>query len=207
MRTYPTFLLLEGAAALVVGGGEVAARKVEALLEAGASVTVVSPEISDELRGIEKKNKALVEERAYREGEAADYAVTIAATNDNAVNRLVADDARGAGRLVNVVDAPELCNFIVPSVIRRGELTVAVSTGGASPAVSRFLRERLEKQLPERIAPLLDALGAFRRRIMETVDDPQERKRILTEAVRSPHVETFLDGDEAPLKEYLKQWI
>lgn len=203
MRTYPVFLILEGATVLVVGGGEVAARKIEALLEAGAEIVVVASEVSEEILDM----PVTVEKRPYQSGEAAVYALTVAATNDNDTNRMIADDARGAGRLVNVVDVPELCNFIVPAVIRRGEMIVAIGTGGAGPIVSRRIRERLEKQLSDRIGPLVELLGDFRRGLRSRFKDIDERKSILEEATSPELIDSYLDGNEGPLKEFLSRWI
>jgi precorrin-2 dehydrogenase / sirohydrochlorin ferrochelatase len=207
VRTYPVFLMLEDEPALVVGGGEVAERKVIALLEAGAVVTVVAPETTDGLKAMQREGRIRIEKRTYRPGEAVAFVVTVAATDDNDTNRTVAADAKGAGRLVNVVDVPELCNFIVPSTVRRGELVVAISTGGGSPALARRLREEIDAHIPQSFAALLDILAEFRLRVRDKYSTEEERKRILTEVARSPHVDTYLNGDEAPLKEYLKQWI
>lgn len=207
MRTYPLFLLLEEKKALVVGGGEVAARKVESLIEAGAIVKVVTKEANEEIKGFADSGLCELEVRPYEEGEAAGYVITIAATNDMETNKAVAFDAESKGRLVNIVDQPELCNFIVPSVIKRGQLVLAVSTGGAAPSLSKRLREILEKVFPESMGALAELLGAFRAKILDTVPDIEERKKIMTQVVNSPEFEKFLGGDEAPLKELLSKWI
>ena len=207
MKTYPVFALLEGVRVLVVGGGEVAERKAAALIDAGALVQVVAREACEAMRTLETRGELKIELRDYRAGEAAGYALTVASTDDAETNRQVADDSRGAGRLVNVVDQPDLCNFIVPSVIRKGELTIAISTGGASPALSRRIRERLEKEFPESMSQLIEVLGEFRARIMNTRRSFEERKKIMTDVVNSPEVDAFLSGDEGPLKELLAKWI
>lgn len=206
MKTYPLFMLLDGAPVLVVGGGYVAARKVEALLEAGAQVKVVTIEADQELKDLAANGSIHLELRPYENGEAARYILTIASTDNPGVNTQIANDSRGAGKLVNIVDKPALCNFIVPSVIRRGDLTVAISTGGASPALSRRLREKLEKDLPANAAELLALMAELRSKVSASTADLDERKRILTEAVNGPEFDSFLNGDEIPLKELVQKW-
>jgi len=200
------FLLLEGSTVLTVGGGQVAARKIESLAQAGAYVKVVAKEVDAEIMEFEKQGICSVETRGYRHGEAASYPLTIAATDDMETNRAVAADAVAANRLVNVVDQPDLCNFIVPSIIRRGALTVAISTGGAAPSFSKRLRERAEKIFPESLGGLIEVLAEFRAHIIKTVPDIGERKRIMTEVANSPETDAFLEGDDKPLKELLSKW-
>lgn len=145
---YPVFLDLQGVPVLVVGGGVIAFRKATALAEAGAVVTVVAPEVRADL----KKLAAHVEQRPYEAGEAAGYQLVITATSDAAVNALVAADARAAQVWANSADDPQNCTFILPAVARRGLVTVAVSTGGASPALAGTLRSRIADQiLTERV--------------------------------------------------------
>ena len=206
MKTYPVFLILSGQSVLVVGGGEVAERKVEALVESGAVVKVVADKVSERLEQLERSGAITVERRRYNPGEAAGYALTVAATDDRQVNREAAADARGAGRLVNVVDQTELCNFIAPSQIKRGELTIAISTGGLGPALSRRLKERLEASFPERLGALIDLLGDFRPALMEKIADFDQRRKIMTEVVNSKEIDVFLEGDDKPLKELLEKW-
>lgn len=205
--TYPAFIILRGTRVLVVGGGDVAERKALALLDAEADVTVVSPDVTPIIEKLAADGKLRLEKRPYRSGEAADYMLTVASTNDPEVNQAVWNDARGAGRLVNVVDKPDLCNFIVPSVVRRGDLTVAISTGGASPATAKWIRERIEILLPERVVSMLDRMGEFRDRVRALIADEEERKRVLTGALNQELVEKFLEGDESPMKEYMSRWI
>ncbi len=142
---YPIFLGLSGKRCVVVGGGQVALRKVRALLEHEAEVKVISPELCPELVQMAEKKIILVVPRGYNDGDLEGVFVAIAATDDGKINRKVADEARQRGVLVNVVDKPEHSDFIVPSYLRRGALTIAVSTAGKSPALARKIRTRLEK--------------------------------------------------------------
>ena len=136
---YPVFLDLAGVRVLLVGGGAVAYRKAGSLADAGAVITVVAPEVVAELATL----AAEVLRRPYVGGEAAAYQLVITATDDVAVNARVAADARAAGVWVNSADDPVNCSFILPAVARRGLITVAVSTGGASPALAGHLRSRI----------------------------------------------------------------
>jgi siroheme synthase-like protein len=155
---YPVNLILDGRRCLVVGGGSVARRKAEGLAACGAEVTVVAPEVDEDLAGA----VLAVERRAYRRGEARHYRLVIAATDDPAVNRAVSEDAEAAGVWVNVADDPERCTFTLPSVFRRGPIAVAVSTGGHSPALAAWIRRRLEEELGQEYVVLLELLSEER---------------------------------------------
>jgi precorrin-2 dehydrogenase / sirohydrochlorin ferrochelatase len=143
-RQYPVNLVLEGRPVLVVGGGRVARRKVEGLLAAGAAVTVVAPEVDDDLAALPGLT---VHRRAYRSEDVAGHRLVLTATDDRAVNQQVHDDADAAGVWVNSADDPERCTFTLPALVRRGPLLVTVGTGGASPAVASWLRGRFEAEL------------------------------------------------------------
>jgi precorrin-2 dehydrogenase/sirohydrochlorin ferrochelatase len=140
---YPVFLDLTDAPVLLVGGGPVAARKAEGLAAAGAAVTVIAPDVVAELDAIAVR----IERRAYAPGDLDAYRLVITATNDPAVNAQVSADATAAGIWVNSADDPDNCSFILPAVARRGRVTVAVSTGGASPALASRLRRDIAETL------------------------------------------------------------
>jgi siroheme synthase-like protein len=141
---YPVTLVVDGRPCLVVGGGRVAARKVEGLRESGAQVHVLAPAVDASLKAAEG---VTWEERPYQSGDAAGYRLVVAATDDRGVNGDVAADAERHGVWVNSADDPERCTFTLPSVVRRGPLLVSVSTSDRSPAVARWLRERLDQEL------------------------------------------------------------
>ncbi len=165
---YPVMLDLEGRPCLVVGGGVVAARKISGLLDAGARVTVVSPVLAPAVLEIDRDGRLRWWPREYAEGDVAGFALVMVATADDAVNARIAADARERSVWVNCADDPKRCDFILPSVLRRGPLTVAVSTGGASPTVAHMVREELEAALPPDYATLTevvaDVRGALRER-------------------------------------------
>ncbi len=163
MHTYPLNLInLSARKAVVIGGGTVALRKVEGLLAAGAQVTVISPALTDGMAVLHAEGRITVIPRAYQEGDLDGAWLVVAATDDATVNRAVYAEAERRGCLVNVVDDPEHSNFIVPAVVRRGEVTVAVSTGGSSPALARRLRERLAEVIGPEYGELAALLAELR---------------------------------------------
>ncbi len=153
-RYYPIFLNIRGKRCVVVGGGAVALRKVNILLEHEASVKVISPELCPELSQLAKSRAIQVLQRNYNGGDLQGAFIAIAATDDGEINNKVAEEARVKGVLVNVVDDSEHSDFIVPSQFRRGDITIAVSTAGKSPALARKIRTRLEKDFGAEYASL-----------------------------------------------------
>lgn len=156
---YPVNLVIAGAPALVVGGGEIALQKAHGLLESGAAVTVVAPRVAD---GFSRLSEIRVRKRRYRYGEAAAYRLVIAATAVAPVDRRVHRDATAVGVPVNVVDVPELCTFTLPAITRRGDVQLTVSTNGRSPALASWLRDQLAAALPTEIARALDIVAEVR---------------------------------------------
>jgi len=181
---YPIVLDLAGRRAVVVGGGRVALRKARALAEAGARVTAVAPQFLPAFA-----EDAHIEriEAPYAAEHLEGAVLVIAATDEEAVNRRVADDARAAGVPVNVVDVPAECDFIVPAQVRRGDLVVAVTTGGAAPSLARRLRERLQEQFGPEWADYLKAVRAVREKILAEGRPPEVRRRLL-ERLTEPDV-------------------
>lgn len=177
---YPLMLKVKDEACLVVGGGAVALQKIRALRRAGADVTVVSPGFVPALRRLRVRRVA----RKFRAGDVAGRVLVIAATDDPKVNRAVFAACRKRAIPVNVVDVPELCSFIVPSVVRRGPVVVAVSTGGQSPSLAKALRRRLDALLPASLGRTALRLGRERRRILRALPPSPARTRLLKGLVR-----------------------
>ena len=159
---YPIFLNIGGKRCVVVGGGQVALRKARALLEHGADVTVISPDLCPELCQFAESEEIHILSREYQSGDLKGAFVVIAATNDDDINRRVAEEADRNAILVNVVDDAQNSHFILPSYLRRGDITVAVSTAGQSPALARKIRARLEKDLGDEYAALAELIGEVR---------------------------------------------
>jgi precorrin-2 dehydrogenase / sirohydrochlorin ferrochelatase len=204
MGYIPIFLDLAGRRCVIVGGGEVAARKAESILAAGARVTIVSPSLSaPSLVAAVERGLVTHIARAYQRGDIAGCVLAYAATDDPALNRALADEARALGILLNVVDVPELCSFIAPAVVKRGALQIAVSTGGASPAFAARLRRELEKQFGIEYGVALKVLRAARNRLRGDEIDPAERMRRLKELAESRLLDAIVARDPAELDEIL----
>jgi len=180
-------LNVEGRRCVVVGGGTVALRKIEGLLDAGADVLVVSPQVCDEIRILPVR----VCVRAFDETDLQGAALAIAATDDPAVNLHVAASANELGIPVNVVDQPALCSFFVPALVRRGGLVISISTSGASPALARRIRERLEAEFGPEYEAYVKWLDDLRSEIRGRVHSPEKRRRILIE-IAGEEVERIL---------------
>jgi precorrin-2 dehydrogenase/sirohydrochlorin ferrochelatase len=165
LEYYPIYLNLKAQKCLVVGGGDVAYRKAAALLERGAEVVVVSPELCPALIELAENQQVDVRRREYQPEDQKGALIIIAATDDSEVNRTVARNGREAGRLVNVVDDPENSTFIVPSCLTRGDINIAVSTSGRSPALARKLRLKLEKELDQEYSALAVLVDEVRREV------------------------------------------
>jgi precorrin-2 dehydrogenase len=165
LKYYPVFWNIIGKKCVVVGGGEVAERKVKRLLDCGAKVFLISPQLTPELSRLSRKNiiRHIAEEYAGKHLYGA--ALVIGATDDETTNTAICDDARNKGIPVNIVDDPQKCDFILPSLVERGDLTIAVGTGGNSPALARHLREELETFLGEEYAVLIKILGGLRKKM------------------------------------------
>jgi precorrin-2 dehydrogenase/sirohydrochlorin ferrochelatase len=162
--------------AIVVGGGNVAARKVKELLEAGAQVTVIGPALSPELKTLAEAQRIAVIDRPYREGDLTSAFLVIAATDDSEINQMVWQEAEQSGCLVNVVDDPVHCNFITPASLRRGDVTITVSTGGASPALAKRLRERLETLIDPEYGDLATLLAELRPELQSRYAVEEDRR-------------------------------
>jgi siroheme synthase-like protein len=161
---------------LVVGGGTVALRKVEALLDYDTAITVVAPEVHEKLAYHAEKGRIALEKREYRSGEAAAFGLVVSASDNSELNRKVYDDARGAGALVNVVDDPPHCDFTFPAVVRRGSLTAAISTDGKAPFLSGHLRLVLENIFPEHWTRIMKLAASYRQRVQERWADAPDKK-------------------------------
>jgi precorrin-2 dehydrogenase/sirohydrochlorin ferrochelatase len=196
-KFYPMMVDLAGKRCLVVGGGAVAERKVALLLECGAKVEVVSPKATSRLTRLASSGRIRLRRRPVRPSDLAGAFLVVVATDDPRVNREVAGRVKNAGGLVNVADDPAACSFLVPAVIRRGDLTVAISTGGGSPALAKKLRQRLEQTIGPEYEAFVAALRLLRERARRAIADPETRQAIHRRAVDSALFEEAARGDSA----------
>jgi precorrin-2 dehydrogenase/sirohydrochlorin ferrochelatase len=204
---YPAFIDLRSRPVLVVGGGVVAERKVESLLEAGAMVTVVSPEFTPLLLEFADSHRIILLERRFVSSDVDGMLLVISATDDAEAQTEVASIAASKNILVNTVDKPELCTFIVPAILRRGDVTIAISTSGKSPSLAAALRSRFDCVLTEEVARTASVLGAVRHEVHERFPDSAERKRVFERIIESGIVDWIGECDDAAALERVRQMV
>ena len=204
---YPMSLKLEGRRCVVIGGGQVAARKVGALLECGAVVTVVSPALCPALETRASAGSIAIARRPFEPGDLDGAVVAIAATDDSGVNKAVLAAGRESGVLVNVVDVPDLCDFYVPAQIRRGDLAVTISTGGACPALSKRLRERVESLFGPEYAPYLELLARFRRELKTRIPEQKQRAKAEEAFLDTPALSLLAEGKQEEAERVLSECL
>ncbi len=204
MDFFPVFLNLRAQTCLVVGGGEVAERKARMLRKAGARLRLVAPVLSPALVALCEGAEVECRRREFEPGDLDGVVLAIAATDDTEVNRRVSQLARARGLPVNVVDAPQLCSFIVPSIVDRSPVVVAVSSGGASPVLARLLRARLETLIPASYGRLAQLLGSFRRQVRQRFASGRQRRRFWEQVLQGPVSELVFSGREQQARRHLE---
>lgn len=207
MRYYPVFLDLQGKPVVVVGGGAVAERKVLTLLACGARITVVSPALTKKLSYLAQAGAFHYRKRRWRPGDLKDAFLIIATTNDPKKNAEIAGRVDTRFRLINVADDPARCNVIAPSVIARGDLIIAVSSGGKSPALARRIRQELERSFGNEYARLLRLLGEVREQVRLRVPSIVRRRRILKRLVASDLLTLLRQGKTGLAKKRIQQIV
>ena len=196
MNFLPIFLKLSQQPCLVVGGGEVAARKVNILMRAGGHVTVVSPQIKGSLTELAEAGAIRFIHKPFEASDLDGFQLVVSATDRHAVNAAVAEAARARGLPVNVVDCPELCSFIFPSIVDRSPVVIAVSTGGTSPVLARLVRARLETLLPAAYGNLARLAEAFRQRVRQALPEGGQRRRFWEKALSGEVADLMFSGRE-----------
>jgi len=204
MAYYPVFVELEGETVLVVGGGEVARRKIESLLECGALIHIVSKELTDKLKDLVKTGVIRHLGEKFRDEHLDEAFMVIAATDDKRLNHEISHIARKRGILINAVDQPADCSFIVPSVVRRGDLLVAISTSGKSPALARKIRKMLDSRFGSEYEAFLILMGRLRREILSMGFSQDQNSRIFQEIVDSDILEALAREDWSRVESTLK---
>lgn len=201
--SYPIMLQLEGKKVVVVGGGKVAERKVNGLLGTGARVSVISPVVTVELRRLASQGVIDWKEKLFSPDDMKDAFLIFAATNDRELNQFIRNSA-GVHQLVTIADDPDESDFHVPAHFHRGRLSIAVSTGGASPTLASRIRAELEQQFDERYEEYLEFLYKARQQILKEVADPVIKRKILKAIVTTEFFNS--DQREADLKQLLDVW-
>ena len=187
MDLFPIFLKLTGRPCLVIGAGHLAESKIESLRAAQGQVTVIAPQASDKIQDLAASGEITLQQREYAAGDVQNYFLVVAATNAPAVNRAVFHEATAANVLCNAVDDPPFCDFYFPSVVRRGDLQIAISTAGASPALAQRLRKEINAQLPLDTGDWLTDLGNLRREVV-AAEPLNESRRLLLHQLASREV-------------------
>jgi len=207
MDLLPIFLNIKNKKCVVVGGGEVAFRKATLLLRAGADLHIVAPLVSDELRKLRVDRDCTITLKKFEEADLNDAILVVAATDDLEINERVSVIASKLNIPVNVVDQPHLCSFIMPSIVDRSPIVVAISSGGTSPILTRKLKELNETMIPERIDKLAELLGSFRGRVKNEIDDFSERIRFWENVLDSEIPELVYNGQNDEARSALDNWL
>ncbi|MBI5888495.1 MAG: bifunctional precorrin-2 dehydrogenase/sirohydrochlorin ferrochelatase [Deltaproteobacteria bacterium] len=207
MRYYPVFLDIRGKRCAVVGGGKVAERKALGLLSAGALVSVISPRLTVRLKGLALAGKVEHISRRFEKGCLKGAAIVIAASDSKDVNAAVFKEAARRGIPVNTVDDPALCSFIVPSAIERGDLTIAISTGGKAPALAKRVREYLEKIIGMEYALFTEIIGAARNNLLKRGVNRVKKERVINALIDSPLLDLIRANDRTKIDALLKNLL
>ncbi|VAW73462.1 Precorrin-2 oxidase @ Sirohydrochlorin ferrochelatase activity of CysG / Uroporphyrinogen-III methyltransferase, partial [hydrothermal vent metagenome] len=204
MDYFPIYMQLGDRDCLIVGGGKVAARKVALLLRAGAKVELVAPQLCDELERLAADGSIHHAARVFEDSDIDNKALIIAATNQQEVNQHVSALAHERYLPVNVVDQPDLCSFIMPSIIDRSPVQIAISTGGSSPVLARMLRARLESYVPAAYGRLALLMDSYRDKVKERFSDVEQRRHFWDNLLDGEIAELMFSGQEERAREYLE---
>ena len=203
MKYFPLFVDINHRQCLVIGGGSVANRKVKSLLKSGANVTLVSPDVTDQIQHLGDTGEIKILPREYQSSDLSNPFLVIAATNNTAINNSIAEQANNANILVNVADNPDLGSFIFPSVVDRSPVTVAISTGGASPVFARQLRMRLDSLIPQSSGALASITEEYRDKVKQTFSQVEHRKEFWETALNGVFAEYIYAGNEQQARSWL----
>lgn len=190
---YPLFLKLQDVKCLVIGGGVVAERKTLSLIDSGAAVTLISPDITGKLNNLITNNVVTYHERLYKTGDTNGFFLVIAATNSTEVNKLIYEESILNNILINCVDDPDNCNFYVPAQVRRGDLQISISSSGKLPMLAGKLREFIDRILPQNIGNELERLSQIRTEIISSSKEDLNLKKRKFETLLEPEIENLLN--------------
>lgn len=204
---YPINLNLENKKCLVIGAGRVAERKVKQLLTYGARISVIGPEATPRLKALAEKKKITFKNRRVNLRDLNGAYLVISAAADRKINSMVSSHCRRKGILINAVDSPEECDFILPSVLRRGNLTIAVSTGGISPALSKKIRQDLERRFGAEYAKLLRIMAKLRPEVLRKIKNSGSRKAFFKKAVRADILDLLKRNKERQAREKIRAML
>jgi len=204
---YPVYIKLRNQSCVVIGGGKIAEGKVEGLLAVEARVTVISPELSPRLQELSNQKQITYIPRPYQAGDLTGAFMVICATDQAEINHQVWQEASANRQLVNVVDDTPRCNFIAPSILRKGDLTIAISTSGKAPALAVRLKERFQREIGPEYERFLELAGELREPLAKHIPDFETRKALWYELVDSDILEVLARGEEDSAKEIISQVV
>ena len=209
MKYFPFFMELSKQSVLIIGGGEVAERKLDLLIKANANVTLVSPEFTENIKNLSKQNffKCITDEYSDKYLDNNNYTFVIVATNNEKLNEKIASDAKQKKILVNVVDKPDICDFIFPSILERGPITVAVSSGGSSPVLARMLRTKLETMIPGAYGRLAKIISNNRVSVRKKLKNSKSNRIFWEQMLNGKFVELILSGQDEQAIAFLESEI
>lgn len=207
MKYYPVHLDIRNRHCLVVGGGSVATRKTETLLDCGAKVIVISPQASGKLQQLAQTGSITLKKRGYRTTDLEDIFLVIGATDDETLNRQISHDAEMRNTLCNIADRPEVCNFILPSIVHRGDLVITISTSGKSPALSKHLRKTLQNQFGEEYDAFLQLMGSIRQKLLSQSHEPETHKQLFHQLINNGLLDLIRDGKKKEINQLLRQTL
>jgi precorrin-2 dehydrogenase / sirohydrochlorin ferrochelatase len=207
VKYYPVCLDVRKKPCLVVGGGAVGARKVETLIDCGAQVTVVSPAFTDTLSRLGAEGQITLKKKQYDSRDMDGVFLVIGATSNMALNQQVSRDADKINILCNIADVPDACNFILPAVVRRGDLQVAISTSGKSPAFAKHVRRELEQQFGEEYAVFLYLMGEIRRHLLAEAHEPEAHKVLFEKLIQGNLLRLIAEKKKDEINRLLKDTL
>ena len=205
MKYYPVNLDVRNRQCVVIGGGSVGTRKAVTLLNCGAAVTVISPEMSSELLALSEQKKIVIKKRGYETSDLSDAFLVIGATSNEALNQQIHSDAEKRRMMYNIADQPASCNFILPSIIERGDLVITVSTSGQSPAYAKKLRHSLENLFGEEQSAFLKMMGKIREKLLKEEHAPEVHKPIFEDLINSDIIDKIRRNDIEGINETLSR--
>ncbi|MBW2639218.1 MAG: bifunctional precorrin-2 dehydrogenase/sirohydrochlorin ferrochelatase [Deltaproteobacteria bacterium] len=203
MRYYPVNLDIRNRNCLVVGGGDVGTRKVMTLLDCGAMVVVVSPAVTEKIEELSNKGLIKLEGRGFKPTDLDQMFLVIGATDNPELNRQIHTEAERLGMLCNIADRPEVCNFILPAIVNRGDLIIAISTSGKSPAFAKKMRKDLEKKFGTEYAEFLTLMGGIRTKLLSEDHEPEAHKHLFENLIKRDVVNLIKQGDIAAINSLL----
>lgn len=204
---YPVYIQMRGQSCVVIGGGKIAEGKVDGLLAVEAKVTVIAPDLTPHLHDLADQKQIAYVSRIYRPGDLTGAFMVICATDQAEINHQVWQEATANHQLVNVVDDTPRCNFIAPSILRQGDLTIAISTSGKAPALAVRLKERLQREIGPEYERFLELAGELREPLAQHVPDFETRKALWYELVDSEILDVLASGEEEQAREIISRVV